>query len=504
MTITHIRISSKDNVCIAVNALEKGIELEPGLVTLQAIPQGHKIALKDLKKGEAVIRYGVVLGHLLVDVKKGGWINEHMLDLPKAPDLSKLAFATNIDVPLPDPPVDFWEGYPVEGCRYAGSRNILGITTMVQCVAGVVHVAVDKMKAELLPQYPHVDDIVVIDHAFGCGVAIQGDGGDIPVRAVKNLAKNPNFGGQLMVVALGCEKLTLDMVFDKEEITPENVIVLQEQKGFHAMIDALMAMAEKKLRILEERRRVRLPLSTLCIGMQCGGSDAFSGITANPSAGYASDMLVKGGATVMFSEVTEVRDGIAQLAHRCVNKEVGEKLAREMDWYDKYLAISHVDRNANPTPGNKKGGLANIVEKAMGSIAKSGTSPISEVLGPGELPTKTGLMFAATSSSDFVCGPMQLASGIVLQVFMTGRGTPYGLQAAPVIKVCTRSAMKELWDDLIDVNAGQIATGEKTIEDVGLEIFNLIIDVASGRKKPWAEQYKLYNYMCIFNPAPIT
>jgi galactarate dehydratase len=238
--------------------------------------------------------------------------------------------------------------------------------------------------------------------------------------------------------------------------------------------------------------------------MQCGGSDAFSGITANPAAGFASDMLIQAGATVMFSEVTEVRDGVHVLAKRCISEEVVMKLAKEMKWYDRYLEHGEVDRSANPTPGNKKGGLSNIVEKAMGSIAKSGTSPIVEVLSPGELPTQKGLIYAATPASDIVCGPMQLASGITLQVFMTGRGTPYGLAAAPVIKVSSRTNLKDAWKDLIDVNAGVIATGDATIEDVGLELFHLILDVASGRKKPWAEQYKLYNDLCIFNPAPIT
>lgn len=238
--------------------------------------------------------------------------------------------------------------------------------------------------------------------------------------------------------------------------------------------------------------------------MQCGGSDGFSGITANPSAGYASDMLVKGGATVMFSEVTEVRDGVQLLAARCVSPEVRDKLAAEMKWYDDYLAAGGVDRDANPTPGNKTGGLANIVEKAMGSIAKSGTSPIVEVLSPAEKPTKHGLIYAATPASDIVCGPSQVASGIGLQVFMTGRGTPYGLDIAPVIKVCSRNEMKEHWFDLIDVSAGPVATGEATIADVGTEIFNLILDVASGIKEPYSDQYGFHNDMCIFNPAPIT
>ena len=360
------------------------------------------------------------------------------------------------------------------------------------------------MKEKLLPKYPNVDDIVPINHSYGCGVAINAPDAVIPIRSLKNISKHPNFGGELMVVALGCEKLTVEMLVDEADINPENVVILQELAGFNAMLDKLMEVAEIKLKRLNERKRETLPLSDLLIGMQCGGSDAFSGVTANPSAGYATDMLVEAGATVMFSEVTEVRDGVYILAERCINDNVMKKLINEMKWYDNYLEKGKVDRSANPTPGNKKGGLSNIVEKAMGSIAKSGSSPIVEVLSPGEIPTKKGLIFAATPASDIVCGPSQLASGIGLQVFMTGRGTPYGLAISPVIKVSSRNNIKNLWSDLIDVNAGTIATGESTIQEIGTELFNLIIDVASGRKKSWAELYELHNDLCFFNPAPIT
>jgi galactarate dehydratase len=500
----YIKIKENDNVAITVDTILKGTKIVEDIITNEDIPQGHKIALTDIPTGSEVIRYGVILGYAVKDINKGDWINERMLELPEPPQVEDLTFSEVPEVKLPIAPVRSFLGYRNPNGGYAGTRNILGISTTVQCVTGVLNVAVEKMKRELLPKYPNVDDIVPINHAYGCGVAINAPEAVIPIRALKNLAKNPNFGGQLMVVALGCEKLTVEMLIDEEDIKPENVIILQELEGFHAMVQALMDMAEKKLQVLNKRQREELPLTDLCIGMQCGGSDAFSGITANPSAGYASDMLVEAGATVMFSEVTEVRDGVHVLAKRCVNEEVVKKLAREMKWYDKYLENGEVDRSANPTPGNKKGGLSNIVEKAMGSIAKSGTSPIVEVLSPGERPTKKGLIYAATPASDIVCGPMQLASGITLQVFMTGRGTPYGLATAPVIKVCSRNIMKDNWQDLIDINAGVIATGEATIEEVGMELFHLIIDVASGRKKPWAEQYKLFNDFCIFNPAPIT
>lgn len=501
-----VKIHEKDNVVIAVHDIKKGTEIMPGVVTTQDIPQAHKIALTEIAEGAPVIRYGVILGYAIRPIHKGDWINEFMLELPAPPDVDHMEFATHLVTELPTPPELTWEGYVNPKGGPAGTRNILGINTTVQCVTGVLNTALERIRRELLPQYPNVDDVVAVNHPYGCGVAINAPEAVIPQRILRNIAMHPNFGGQFMLIGLGCEKFTVERFCEQypEEISKDNVLILQEEKGFDAMISAIMEMAEKKLRILNARRRTTLPLSELVVGMQCGGSDAFSGVTANPSAGYAADMLVKGGATVMFSEVTEVRDGVYLLAQRCINEAVGRRLASEMKWYDNYLKEGEVDRSANPTPGNKKGGLANIVEKAMGSIAKSGSSPINEVLSPGERPTSHGLIYAATPASDIVCGPCQLASGIGLQVFMTGRGTPYGLAIAPVIKVCSRNEMKEQWPDLIDINAGPIATGDKDIRDVGTELFHEILDVASGRKQPYAEKYRLHNDLCIFNPAPIT
>lgn len=500
-----IQIQPQDNVAVAVHDLPAGTVTESGVTTLQAIPQAHKIALRDIPQGGEIVRYGVVLGYAKADIPAGSWINEHMLDLPESPSVANLPYGTNLvaTADLPDPPRTTWLGYRNK-TGPAGTRNLLGIVTTVQCAAGVLKVAVERIKKELLPKYPNVDGVVAVTHPYGCGVAINAPLAPIPIRAITNVIRHPNFGGEIMVVGLGCEKLTYDRVLPPEDITPENVLTLQDWNGHDAMMQAILDMAEKKLEKLNRRTREELPLSELLIGMQCGGSDAFSGITANPSVGYAADMLVKGGGTVMFSEVTEVRDGVQMLAARCPDAHTRDRLAEEMKWYDDYLAAGGVGRDANPTPGNKKGGLANIVEKAMGSIAKSGTSPIVEVLSPAEKPTKHGLIYAATPASDIVCGPSQVASGIGLQVFMTGRGTPYGLDIAPVIKVCSRNELKDHWFDLIDISAGDVATGEKTIAQVGTEIFDFILDVASGVREPYSDQYGFHNDMCIFNPAPIT
>jgi galactarate dehydratase len=287
------------------------------------------------------------------------------------------------------------------------------------------------------------------------------------------------------------------------------VLCLQDEQnvGFMSMIDSILRQAEVHLARLNKRTRETCPAADLVVGMQCGGSDAFSGITANPALGYAADLLVRAGATVMFSENTEVRDGVDQLTSRAATPEIANAIIKEMQWYDDYLAAGMVDRSANTTPGNKKGGLSNIVEKAMGSIVKSGSSPIVGVLSPGErLRDKNiphGLVYNSTPASDFICGTLQLAAGMNLHIFTTGRGTPYGLAECPVIKVATRSELARRWHDLMDVNAGRIADGEKTIEEMGWEVFELMLDVASGRKT-WAEQWKLHNSLVLFNPAPIT
>jgi galactarate dehydratase len=514
MTPLTIRMQPRDNVAIVANhgGLPKGTVLPDGLCLMDAVPQGHKLALVDIPADGAVLRYGIAIGYALKDISAGSWVHERLLQMPSARELDDLPIATVKPEPLPP-----LEGYTFEGYRNAdgsvGTRNILAITTTVQCVSGVVEFAVQRIKAELLPKFPYVDDVVGLEHTYGCGVAIDADGAEIPIRTLRNISLNPNFGGEVMVVSLGCEKL------QPERLMPPGAIPINDQRGealdvvclqddahvgFMSMIESIMKTAEHHLQRLNQRRRETVPASELVVGVQCGGSDAFSGVTANPAVGYCTDLLVRAGASVMFSEVTEVRDGIDQLTSRATTPEVAEAMIREMAWYDAYLARGRADRSANTTPGNKKGGLSNIVEKAMGSIVKSGSAPISGVLSPGEKLKQKGLIYAATPASDFICGTLQLAAGMNLHVFTTGRGTPYGLAECPVIKVATRTDLATRWHDLMDVNAGTIADGTKTIEEVGMELFELMLEVASGRKKTWAEHWKLHNALVLFNPAPVT
>lgn len=502
----YIRMRDEDNVAIVANrgGLHPGAEFPCGLRLVEQIPQGHKVALADIAQGAPIIRYGEVIGHAAAPIEKGSWVREALVAMPEAPSLTDLPKPRGAAAPEP------LEGFTFEGYRNpdgsVGTRNILAISTSVQCVAGTVEYALRRIRDELLPNYPNVDDVVAITHTYGCGVAINAPGAAVPIRTLQNLAKNPNFGGEVMIVGLGCEKLQPELLLPEGLQADDEIMRMQDENltGFGEIVDNIVRMADERLKALDRRRRETVPASELVVGMQCGGSDAFSGVTANPALGFAADLLVRAGATVMFSEVTEVRDAIHLLTPRAVDQEVADALVREMAWYDRYLEQGAADRSANTTPGNKKGGLSNIVEKALGSVIKSGTSPIAGVLSPGERVRQRGLIFAATPASDFICGTLQLASGMNLHVFTTGRGTPYGLAAAPTIKVATRSDLKQRWHDLIDVDAGTIATGEATIEQVGWEIFRLILDVASGRKQTWADHWGISNALALFNPGPVT
>ncbi len=497
-----------DNVGIITNpsGLAKGTVVLDKIALEQDIPMGHKVALEELEAGSAVIRYGQTIGFANKDIRKGQWVNEGNITMPQPPDLDDIHYERSDEVqsaPLID--------YTFQGFRNAngsvGTKNVLGITISVQCVAGITNYIRDKIKKELLPLYPNVDDVVAFNHHYGCGIAIDAPAAMVPVKTIKHIAQNPNFGDEVMIIGLGCEKLRPERLLPNSD-NPEHhsILYLQDDAftGFEEMANGIMALAEKHLEKLNKRQRETCPVSDLVVGMQCGGSDAFSGLTGNPAAGFAADLIVRAGGTVLFSEVTEVRDAIHLLVPRAVNEKVAQALKDEMAWYDTYLKNGQADRSANTSPGNKKGGLSNIVEKALGSIAKSGTSPIVDVVSPGEKVRTKGLNFVATPASDFVCGTLQLAAGMNMHVFITGRGTPYGLPMVPVIKVSSNSKLSNRWFDLIDFDAGPIAYGTQSVEEMGWKLFNMILEVASGTKKVATDRLGLYNDLVLFNPGPLT
>ena len=298
----RIQVDKRDNVAIVVNALglPVGTTFTDGLVLNHFVPQGRRVALADIADGGNIIRYSEVIGTAKGDIKRGDWVNEDNVVMGSAPPLDQLEMATRVP-----PALEPLTGYSFDGYRNAdgtvGTKNILAVSTSVQCVSGTMEFALKRIKAELLPKYPNVDDVVVLTHAYGCGVAINAPAAVVPIRTLQNLAKNPNFGGDVLVVGLGCEKLA------PERLLPDgkgSTLRLQDEAfvGFGAMIDVIMERVESRLKVLNERRRESVPAAELIVGMQCGGSDAFSGLTANPALGFCADLLVRAGATVMFSK----------------------------------------------------------------------------------------------------------------------------------------------------------------------------------------------------------
>jgi galactarate dehydratase len=435
-----IQVHQRDNVAIIANpeGLPAGTHFSDGLTLKERIPQSHKVALRHLQPGDPIRRYGQVIGTATRSIAPGSWVHHDAIELPRAPALDDLPLATAPPEPQPVLPGYAFDGFPnADGS--VGTKNILGITTTVQCVAPTAEYAAQRIKNEILPRFPNVDDVVAITHTYGCGIAMDAPGAEIPIQTIRHISTHPNLGGTPLLVSLGCEKLQPERLFPEQRLanlpvleSEPYVVRMQDEHGFGEVVSAIMRDAEKRLERLSRRQRRAVSASELVVGLQCGGSDAFSGVTCNPAVGFAADLLLRAGATVMFSEVTEVRDAVRLLTSRAINQEVARALLREMRWYDDYLARGSADRSANPTPGNKRGGVSNVVEKALGSIAKSGSSALMAVAAQGEKVTTKGLVFAATPASDFICGTQQLAS-MNLHVFTTGEGSPYGLALVPVV-----------------------------------------------------------------------
>jgi galactarate dehydratase len=354
-----IKTSSTDNVAIVANStgLKRGAVVLDGVELIEYVPMGHKVALQTLNEGDSVIRYNEIIGYANQIIQKGSWINEKNINLPQPPNLE--------DLPYVKPTISEVEpltGFTFQGYKNAdgsvGTKNVLGITTSVQCVAGITKFIENKIRKELLPHYPNVDDVVAFNHSYGCGIAIESPGAIIPIRTIKHIAQNPNFGGEIMIIGLGCEKLRPERLLPDDN-NQSSILYLQDERfeGFFEMVEGIMQLAEKHLQKLNQRSRETCSAADLVVGMQCGGSDAFSGLTGNPVSGFAADLIVKAGGTVFFSEVTEVRDAIHLLVPRAVDETVAQKLKNEMAWYDNYLNLGKADRSANTTPGNKGGGF---------------------------------------------------------------------------------------------------------------------------------------------------
>lgn len=495
-----IRLNSEDNIAIvkSPDGISKGDLIWDNLLARDYVGFGNKVATQDLQAGQPIIKSGCHISDALHDITAGSLINETNTIQFAQLTLDKLQYNRKPSkLPTLKDSRTFMGYRNQDGS--VGTRNLLAVTTTVQCVAGVVERACEIVEKEYLPNFSNVDGIVPLTHAYGCGVAIDADDAEIPIRTVRNISKNPNFGGCRIVVGLGCEKLTQDRL----SLENTTYINLQEINNFQQIIQDLVEVLVSKLEVLNNRTRTPCLLKDLVIATQCGGSDAFSGLTANPLVGKVADIVTSSGGTALFSELTEVRDAVEFLADRCKNQPTFDKLIEGINWYENYLKKGGVNTSANTTPGNKAGGLSNIREKSLGSIMKSGSADIVDVLFPGQVYSKKGLNFLAGPSSDFVCGTLYLAAGANLQLFTTGRGTPYALRGLPTIKISSNSELYEKWDQIIDFDAGKLISDDSDVDGVSEELLNLIIRIASG-EETLSEMNKTFNHLTLFNPAPIT
>ncbi len=478
-----IRLHPDDNVVIAIRDLMPGDKIEGVSVPLaKSVPRGHKIATAAIAAGANVYRYGQIIGQATADIAQAEHVHQHNLGMGE--HRQDYGFASR-NMPLP--PVG--EQRTFMGYRRAdgkvGTRNYIGILTTVNCSGSVAKfIAEAAEKAGLLREYPNVDGIVPIVHATGCGMSGQGEGYATLMRTLSGYARNPNFGG-ILLIGLGCEVLQIPELVSGRRIRADGMLrymTIQQEGGTRKTIerglDALNGVAE----FANEQAREPAPLSELMVGLQCGGSDGYSGITANPALGYASDLLVRHDGTSILSETSEIYGAEHLLTRRAENPEIGEKLIERVRWWEDYTARNGGEMDNNPSPGNKRGGLTTILEKSLGAVAKGGTAPLRGVYKFGELIDTKGFVFMDSPGFDPCSVTGQIASGANLIAFTTGRGSVSGYKPVPGIKIATNSEMYARMSDDMDLNCGDIVDGGVSIEEKGSELFELMVRVASGEK----------------------
>lgn len=476
-------LDATDDVAVAMGDLCAGqtCTLPQGPVTLAGdIPRGHKFAVTARAAGEPVTKYGHVIGVASQPIAVGEHVHSH--NLAYVGDSGAVEIATDPGQ-LPAKPVGrTFEGYLRADGR-VGTRNFIGILTSVNCSATTATMIAEQVRP-LLAQYPHVDGIVPLTHGSGCGMVPNSYGGQVMQRTLRGYASHPNFGA-ILAVGLGCEMLQLDALIAGAEI-PEDTLVeqlrIQDSGGIRATVRAGVAAIERMLPQLEERRRTPQPLSQLVLGLNCGGSDGYSGITANPALGVASDLIVAAGGRSVLAEIPEIFGAEELLTRRAVDERVGHRVLERLAWWHDYAADGEGTLDNNPSPGNKAGGLTTILEKSLGAVAKAGHAPLSDVVEYAQPITTPGLNLMDTPGYDPVSVTGLIAGGANVVVFTTGRGSVIGSRPTPLIKVCTNTETFNRMVDDMDINAGRIADGTVTVDELGVEIFEEILRVASGHK----------------------
>lgn len=471
-----VRLSSADNVITALQPLAIGDE-----GAIEAIPRGHKIATSPIERGAPVLKYAQVIGYAATDIAPGAHVHTHNLEFRNV-DV-EYEFTTNFRPVAPAEKIDHFMGYRRASGR-VGTRNFIAVLTSVNCSATAARLIAEYFNADRLAEYPNVDGVVAFVHGTGCAMGGDGTGFELLQRTLWGYARNPNVGGVLMA-GLGCEMMQIDWLIESYGLTPGpffQTMNIQDVGGLKRTVELGIEKIRAMLPLANDVNRVACPASELMVALQCGGSDAWSGITANPAVGFACDLLVAQGGTGVLAETPEIYGAEHLLTARAADRAVGDKLIGLIKWWEGYTSRNGGSMDNNPSPGNKKGGLTTILEKSLGAAAKGGTTPLMGVYKYAEPVTAKGFTFMDSPGYDPASVTGQIASGCNLVVFTTGRGSAFGSKPSPTLKVATNTEMYNRLESDMDINAGRILTDGASVEDVGREIYETLLRMASGEK----------------------
>ncbi len=473
-----VRLHPDDDVLVALRNLDSGDRI--GDVVLgEAIRSGHKIAVRAIAESAPVRKYGQIIGYAAQDILSGEHVHTHNLEYrPSDQDHDFCSDAHPLE-PVETPAT--FEGFRRESGK-VGTRNYIGILTSVNCSATAARFIASAFTPEILSAYPNVDGVVAFVHGTGCGMADNGDGYANLQRVLWGYARNPNLAGVLLV-GLGCEVNQIDFLLEAYNIKRGplfHTMNIQTTGGLRKTIDAGVDIVRSMLPIADAARRETCPASELTLALQCGGSDGWSGITANPALGFAADLLVRHGGTAVLAETPEIYGAEHLLTCRAATPEIGRKLVERIEWWEDYTARNFGSMDNNPSPGNKRGGLTTILEKSLGAVAKAGTSPLNGVYLYGEPIDRKGFVFMDSPGYDPCSVTGQIASGCNIVCFTTGRGSAFGAKPSPSIKIATNDEVFRRMPEDMDIGAGRIVTEGAGVAEVGEEIFDRILAVASG------------------------
>ena len=485
LTDVALLLRPDDDVAVVTRDVPAGTVLEHAggeLVVGRAVPRGHKVAVRPLASGDAVHKYGQVIGRATAPIAPGDHVHVHNLGMDAHTGVA-YEFGTACVAPAAPVTTRTFEGY-VRADGRVGTRQYVGIVTSVNCSASTARLIADQFRGPVLDAYLHVDGVVALTHDSGCGMVPTSEGGQVLRRTLRGYATHPNMAG-VLVLGLGCEMLTVAGLLADLPAASDTLVehlTIQETGGIRASVRAGVAAITGMLGDIEARRRSTAPASELVLGLNCGGSDGYSGITANPALGVASDRLVAAGGTSVLAETPEVFGAEHLLTRRAVSEAVGRRLLDRIEWWKDYVAHGGGTLDNNPSPGNRAGGLTTILEKSLGAVAKAGTAPLSAVYEYAEPITRRGLGFMDTPGYDPVSVTGLVAGGATVVCFTTGRGSVLGCKPAPSIKIATNTDVFTRMREDMDLNAGGIVDGTATLPQVGDEIFETILAVASGRQ----------------------